>query len=60
MEVELLIRAHFCFNIAHNVQGTTDVLKLIKDRVNVREKEPALSSSLPSFDSFIYSKDFLV
>jgi uncharacterized protein YqeY len=41
VEVELLIRAHFCFTLSHNVQGSTQVLQIIKDRVHeyVKHKE---------------------
>jgi hypothetical protein len=37
IEVDLLIRAHFCFKISHHFQGIAQVLKTIKDRVGVRE-----------------------
>jgi hypothetical protein len=35
-EVDLLIRAHFCFSLAHQVQGTNHILAIVKGRVQVR------------------------
>lgn len=35
-EVDLLIRAHFCFSLAHQIQGTNHILAIVKGRVQVR------------------------